>query len=210
MADDKQGWAQLIRLILQDYPGLFLVIIGLFVMVVATGAVPNAPVQGDWQKILGWVGGALVIIGLLWALLRPPGPPYGVKIVSPPANTAVGPSVIVTGTVGWLRGKQLWLTRIYQDETYYPVKKISVGHRQREWSEQLDLAKADGIGAFVMGEAGQALISQFKEAERRHNGWMTRLDVPLDAQDRYLPNLKINDVNAFGITVCATVKVTRT
>jgi len=212
MADREQSWMQIVAETLQMYPGLLLVIVGLAAIVVATGAVPYAPVQGEWQKILGGVGGVLVVVGLIWLLVGGPGPkPYGVKIVSPPANAAVGSSVMVTGTVRHIpRMKELWLVRIYRDQTYYPAGKVSVGRGQREWHEQHDLFSADTIGAFVVGQAGMALISQFKDAEKRHNRWMDDLNVLRDAKERYLPNLKMKDVEAFGITVCDTVKVTRT
>lgn len=192
-------------------PESLLIVVGALIAVIAgSGGVPYVPVQGNAQWILGAFGGVLAAAGV-WLVIQAGLRPYGVQILSPPPNSPVASAVAVTGTVRHIpNGKELWLVRVYDDETYYPVKKVSVGRGERTWHEQFDFRAADKIGAFIFGKEGLALISYYKDAEKRHNQWMDKFDVPKDAKERYLPNPKLQSIKALRIKVCHIVKVTRT
>jgi hypothetical protein len=208
--------AELGRTLAED-PRSLLIIVGAVVFVVGvSGTVPYAPISQGYGQIAACLLG-LVLVGAGAAAVfgGVNSNPYGVRIQSPPPGTSAGASIPVGGTVRRIpEGKQLWLVRVYPDGMYYPARRIDLKKGQRTWQEQFEVGGRVGdymgIGAFVIGAEGQALIAYQKDASNLHNDWMNRFDVPKDTERRYLPAFKRESVKALKITECDIVKVIRT
>jgi hypothetical protein len=197
-----------------EEPKSLLFVAGVAVVVVAlSGGVPYIPVAaGSPQQIAMVVFGCILsFMGIFFLFGAGTTRPYGVEITSPEPNATVEQDLIVTGSVRKIpEGKELWLVRIYDDESYTPGQKIFQNHGERKWSSKFHMGLSGiKIGAFMVGEEGQALFDYQKEAANRLSALVKQQSISDNVPNRYLPSLKRETVKALKIKECHVVKVTR-
>lgn len=196
-----------------EEPKSLLLVLGAAIVVIAlSGGVPYVPVAAGPQQIaLVVFGCVLAFTGMFFAIRSRATNPYGVEITSPEANVTVEQNLMVSGTVRRIpEGKQLWLVRIYDDNRYTPLEMIYLGRGERKWTSKFNMGlSARKIGAFVVGEEGQALFDFQKEASDRLSALVREQNIPDDTPNRYLPSFKRDTVKALRIKECHVVQVTR-
>ena len=195
-------------------PKSFLTALGAAIVVVAlAGGVPpylSIPAGSNQQALLAAFGAALAIVGIYLVFGAGASGPHGVVITDPEPNAPVERELKVTGNVRKSPNrKELWLVRIYDDERYTPVQKVFVGPKDRKWNAKFNLGTGIKIGAFMVGEEGQALFTYWREAADRHSALLVQQKIPDDVPNRYLPAFNRDTVKALKITECSVIRVTR-
>jgi len=189
----------------------------IFVIGLAGGVPPYLPIPAGPPQIgVAVFGGALAIVGIYLVLGGGTSRPYGVEIWTPENDSSVPETgVVVKGAVRRLpAGKELWLVRMWGGDRYYPQKKVALEKGQKVWTEKIDFNRAEGLGAFVIGEEGQALIEYQREAADRHRALFTdyeellrKHNMPKDEKNRYLPSFKRSTVKALKIKECHIIRL---
>jgi hypothetical protein len=99
------------------------------------------------------------------------------------------------------------------DGRAYPYRKVELQEGATDWKEEMEIGgrpgERRGVGVFVVGPPGLALIRYLRESTKRHDGWMDKLEVPKDANERYLPALTRELMDAVKFEQCDVVWVER-
>lgn len=193
-----------------DEPKAWLVLIGPVVMVVGlSGAVPYVPISNQYAQIAAAVFGiGLTLLGVIFLFQGRSSHPYGVEITSPHNNASSSSFNTIVGTAGRIpEGKELWLVRIFQDERFYPVKRISLVSGEKRWQESFELGSAARVGAFVFDEKALALISYQKEAAERHDTLVRQFNVPRSDPNCFLPAFRREFTKVLKIRECHVITV---
>jgi hypothetical protein len=103
--------------------------------------------------------------------------------------------------------KNSGLSEFYQDERFYPVKRISLVSGEKRWQESFELGSATRVGAFVFDEKALALISYQKEAAERHNTLARQFNVPRNDPNCFLPAFRRELTKVLKIRECHVITV---
>jgi len=142
---------------------------------------------------------------------------YGVEIFYPDGRVPVDEKIAVKGRVGRRRlpiGSELWLLRIYPNrKEFVPMRQIVPG-RDGVWEAEdctLGGKKDDKriIGAYLIDESAKVLIESRQQAEKEHNKWMDKLNVPKETPERYLMPIKADVRLMKNMEMCLEIEVRR-